>query len=229
MAEEKMSGAVEEEKHTEQTTTAPEPEAAVDAPAEGTSEETEIDKDNILGDQHFIKQEKTDEYHWYVVHVYSGYENKVMANILKSVENRGLQDIIVDVKVPMEETIEIKNGKKKHALKKMYPAYVMVKMILTDDSWYVVRNTTGVTGFVGPGSKPIPLTNKEVRAMGVEDVHVTLDVEAGDSVIVTSGPLESFVGTIEEVHPEKQKVKVVVSMFGRDTLVELDFVQVRRI
>jgi len=151
------------------------------------------------------------------------------ANIKKSVENRGLQDIIVDVKVPMEETIEIKNGKKKHALKKMYPAYVMVKMILTDDSWYVVRNTTGVTGFVGPGSKPIPLTNKEVRAMGVEDVHVKLDVEVGDSIIVTSGPLESFVGNIEEVHPEKQKVKVTVSMFGRDTLVELDFVQIRRI
>jgi transcription termination/antitermination protein NusG len=178
---------------------------------------------------HFVKQEKTDEYHWYVIHVYSGYENKVMANILKSVENRGLQDVIVDVQVPMEETIEIKNGKKKQALKKMYPAYVMVKMILTDDSWYVVRNTTGVTGFVGPGSKPIPLTNKEVRAMGVEDVKVTLDVEVGDSVIVTAGPLEGFAGDVEEIQSEKQKIKVTVSMFGRDTLVELDFVQVRKI
>ena len=235
MAEEKMSGAVEEniEENKIEAQDAP----ALEMPAEDTPDAVtspELDengepKEDILGDQHFIKQEKTDEYHWYVVHVYSGYENKVMANILKSVENRGLQDIIVDVKVPMEETIEIKNGKKKHALKKMYPAYVMVKMILTDDSWYVVRNTTGVTGFVGPGSKPIPLTNKEVRAMGVEDVHVKLDVEVGDSVIVTSGPLESFVGTIDEVHPEKQKVKVVVSMFGRDTLVELDFVQIRRI
>ena len=229
MNEEKMSGAVEENIEENKIEAQDLPEETVDALGEDVESETEENKEKILGDQHFIKQEKTDEYHWYVVHVYSGYENKVMANILKSVENRGLQDIIVDVKVPMEETIEIKNGKKKHALKKMYPAYVMVKMILTDDSWYVVRNTTGVTGFVGPGSKPIPLTNKEVRAMGVEDVHVKLDVEVGDSVIVTSGPLESFVGTIEEVHPEKQKVKVVVSMFGRDTLVELDFVQIRRI
>lgn len=241
MTEEKKSGAVEEnieENKIEAQETSEAQETPVDETpaAENTDAAVspELDEngepvESILGDQHFIKQEKTDEYHWYVVHVYSGYENKVMANILKSVENRGLQDIIVDVKVPMEETIEIKNGKKKHALKKMYPAYVMVKMILTDDSWYVVRNTTGVTGFVGPGSKPIPLTNKEVRAMGVEDVHVKLDVEVGDSVIVTSGPLESFVGNVEEVQPEKQKVKVVVSMFGRDTLVELDFVQIRRI
>jgi len=229
MAEEKMSGAVEENKEEnkiEEQDLPVQEEPKAEPLADG---EDDAEKEGILGDQHFIKQEKTDEYHWYVVHVYSGYENKVMANILKSVENRGLQDIIVDVKVPMEETIEIKNGKKKHALKKMYPAYVMVKMILTDDSWYVVRNTTGVTGFVGPGSKPIPLTNKEVRAMGVEDVHVKLDVEVGDSVVVTSGPLESFVGTIQEVQPEKQKVKVVVSMFGRDTQVELDFVQIRRI
>ena len=223
MAEEKLGGAPAEEEKKENIAVVPETEATE---AQDVGDDK---KEPALDNLHFIKQEKTDEYHWYVVHVYSGYENKVMANIKKSVENRGLQDIIVDVKVPMEETIEIKNGKKKHALKKMYPAYVMVKMILTDDSWYVVRNTTGVTGFVGPGSKPIPLTNKEVRAMGVEDVHVKLDVEVGDSVIVTSGPLESFVGTIEEVHPEKQKAKVTVSMFGRDTLVELDFVQIRRI
>jgi len=228
MAEDKQNGAPAEEEVLTTENTADMSETTV---PEGDVEGVEDDdkKESALDNLHFIKQEKTDEYHWYVIHVYSGYENKVMANIKKSVENRGLQDIIVDVKVPMEETIEIKNGKKKHALKKMYPAYVMVKMILTDDSWYVVRNTTGVTGFVGPGSKPIPLTNKEVRAMGVEDVHVKLDVEVGDSVIVTAGPLESFVGTIEEVHPEKQKVKVTVSMFGRDTLVELDFVQIRRI
>jgi len=233
MADEKKSGTPAEEENKidieESATNEEKAEVAEEIVSDAASDTAEEDRDDLLENQHFIKQEKTDEYHWYVVHVYSGYENKVMANIKKSVENRGLQDIIVDVKVPMEETIEIKNGKKKHALKKMYPAYVMVKMILTDDSWYVVRNTTGVTGFVGPGSKPIPLTNKEVRAMGVEDVHVKLDVEVGDSIIVTSGPLESFVGNIEEVHPEKQKVKVTVSMFGRDTLVELDFVQIRRI
>ena len=230
MADENKSGApAEDEKLIETTETEEKIKEAILEDNLVDNASSEEDDENNLETQHFIKQEKTDEYHWYVIHVYSGYENKVMANILKSVENRGLQEIIVDVKVPMEETIEIKNGKKKHALKKMYPAYVMVKMILTDDSWYVVRNTTGVTGFVGPGSKPIPLTNKEVRAMGVEDVHVKLDVEIGDSIIVTAGPLESFVGHIEEIHPEKQKVKVTVSMFGRDTLVELDFVQIRRI
>ena len=224
--DDKKVDAIGEENPTEEDTLEAITETnATDEPADAGAE----DGDHSSEGQHFVKQEKTDEYHWYVIHVYSGYENKVMANILKSVENRGLQDIIVDVKVPMEETIEIKNGKKKHAMKKMYPAYVMVKMLLTDDSWYVVRNTTGVTGFVGPGSKPIPLTNKEVRMMGVEDVHVKLDVEVGDSIIVTTGPLEGFAGDVQEIQAEKQKVKVVVSMFGRDTLVELDFVQVRRI
>jgi transcriptional antiterminator NusG len=177
----------------------------------------------------FIKQEKTDKPYWYVVHTYSGYENKVKANLEKAIHNRGFEDIILEVKVPMEETIEVKNGKKKHVMKKMYPGYVMVKMILDDETWYVVRNTRGVTGFVGPGSKPIPLTDKEVRAMGVENIPIKLSVEIGENVMVTSGPLESFVGVIKEVNPEKQKVKVVVSMFGRDTLVDLDFVQIKRI
>jgi transcriptional antiterminator NusG len=177
----------------------------------------------------FIKQERTDKPYWYVVHTYSGYENKVKANLEKAIRNRGFEDVILEVKVPMEESIEVKNGKKKHVMKKMYPGYVMVKMILDDETWYVVRNTRGVTGFVGPGSKPIPLTDKEVRAMGVENIPIKLNVEVGENVMVTSGPLESFVGVIKEVNPEKQKVKVVVSMFGRDTLVDLDFVQIKRI
>ena len=177
----------------------------------------------------FIKQERTDKPYWYVIHTYSGYENKVKVNLEKAIINRGFEDVILEVKVPMEETIEVKNGKKKHVMKKMYPGYVMVKMILDDETWYVVRNTRGVTGFVGPGSKPIPLTDKEVRAMGVEDVQIKLDVEVGENVMVTAGPLESFIGVVKEVHPEKQKVKVVVSMFGRDTLVDLDFVQIKRI
>ena len=177
----------------------------------------------------FIKQEKTDRPYWYVIHTYSGYENKVKVNLEKAIANRGFEDVILEVKVPMEESIEIKNGKKKHIMKKRYPGYVMVKMILDDETWYVVRNTRGVTGFVGPGSKPIPLTDKEVRAMGVENVPIKLDVEVGENVMVTSGPLESFIGVIKEVQPEKQKVKVVVSMFGRDTLVDLDFVQIKRI
>ena len=177
----------------------------------------------------YIKQEKTDKPYWYVVYTYSGYENKVKANLMKTVENQGLQDTIFDVKVPMEESIEVVNGKKKHVQRKLFPGYVMVKMFLTDDSWYVVRNTSGVTGFVGPGSKPIPLSDVEVRAMGVEDVPIKLDIELGDNVIITSGPFESFVGIVSDINTEKQKIKVIISMFGRDTNVELDFVQVKRI
>lgn len=166
---------------------------------------------------------------WYVIHTYSGYENKVKANMEKTVENRGLQDLIQEIKVPMEDTIEIKNGKRKTVSRKVYPGYVMVKMILTDESWYVVRNTRGVTGFVGPGSRPIPLSDEEVRLTGVEDVPIELDVEVGQNVTITSGPLENFVGVVEEINKERQKIKVLVSMFGRDTSVELDFVQVCRI
>lgn len=177
----------------------------------------------------FNKQEKTDRAYWYVVYTYSSYENKVKTDLEKTVENLGMQDLILDIKVPMEETIEIKNGKKKHVQRKLFPGYVMVKMFLTDESWYVVRNTRGVTGFVGPGSKPVPLSDSEVRFMGVEDVPIKLDVAVGESIIITSGPFESFIGVVDEINPEKQKVKVVVSMFGRDTSVELDFVQVKRI
>jgi transcriptional antiterminator NusG len=166
---------------------------------------------------------------WYVVHTYSGYENKVKANLEKTVENRGLQDLIFEVKVPMEEQIEVKNGKKREVLRKIFPGYVLIKMIMTDESWYVVRNTRGVTGFVGPGSKPIPLSDDEVRSMGVEDIPVTLDIEIGENVRVISGPLENFIGVVEEIHPDRQKVRVAVSMFGRDTPVELDFLQVQKI
>ena len=163
---------------------------------------------------------------WYVVHTYSGYENKVMANIEKIVENRNMQDIIIEVKVPVEEQIEIKNGKKKITQKKIFPGYVLVKMIMTDESWYVVRNTRGVTGFVGPGSKPVPLTDTEIKNLGVEKIPVKLDAKLGNSVKVISGPFENFVGTIQEINNEKQKVKVMVSMFGRETPVELEFVQI---
>lgn len=202
-------------------------------PVEETLEAAEpVSQDSPREEQRdfkFIKQEKTDKPYWYVVYTYSGYENKVKTNLEKTVENLGLSDSIIDVKVPMEETIEIKNGKKKHVQRKLFPGYVMVKMFLTDESWYVVRNTRGVTGFVGPGSKPIPLTDTEVRAMGVENVQIKLDVAVGDSIIITSGPFESFIGNVSEVNLEKQKVKVTVSMFGRDTSVELDFVQIKKL
>lgn len=168
----------------------------------------------------------TEEARWYVVHTYSGYENKVKANIEKIVENRKMQDYILDIAVPMEEQIEIKDGKKKATLKKVFPGYVLIKMQMTDESWYVVRNTRGVTGFVGPGSKPVPLTDEEVNKMGVEQFETVVDYEVGDSVRVIDGPLESFIGTVEEISVDKKKVKLIVSMFGRETPVELDFIQI---
>lgn len=166
---------------------------------------------------------------WYVVHTYSGYENKVKANIEKIVENRGMQDVIFEVRVPIEEQVEIKNGKKKVTQKKVFPGYVLVKMIMTDESWYVVRNTRGVTGFVGPGSKPVPLTDAEVKALGVEKTPIKLDANVKDHVRVISGPFENFVGVIQEINNEKHKVKVMISMFGRETPVELEFTQVEKL
>lgn len=200
--------------------------------ADGASEQIEVSEKVRRGGadgQTYIKQEKTDKPYWYVVYTYSGYEQRVMANIQKTVQNRHMEDTILDVKVPQQETIELKNGKKRHVTRKLYPGYVMVKMFLTDDSWYVVRNTRGVTGFVGPASKPIPLSEREVRAMGIENVRIELDVKEGDSVIVTSGPFENFVGEVEAVDPEKQSVKVRISMFGRDVTMDLDFVLVKKI
>jgi len=166
---------------------------------------------------------------WYVVHTYSGYENKVKANLEKIVENRNMQDYILDIVVPMEEQIEIKDGKKKATLKKVFPGYVLVKMIMTDESWYVIRNTRGVTGFVGPGSKPVPLTDEEVKIMGVEEFAPDIDYAVGDSVRIDSGPLENFIGIVEEINTEKRKVRVSVSMFGRETPVELELTQIQKI
>lgn len=166
---------------------------------------------------------------WYVVHTYSGYENKVKANLEKTVENRSLQNLIMDVQVPVEESVELKNGKKKVVQRKTYPGYVLVRMIMNDDSWYVVRNTRGVTGFVGPGSKPVPLTESEVRSMGIVQPIATLDVSVGENVRVVSGPFENFVALVQEINNEKKKIKAFVNMFGRDTLVEFDFEQIERI
>lgn len=165
---------------------------------------------------------------WYVVHTYSGYENKVMTSLQNMVENMALQEQIVDIRIPTEEVMEIRNDKKKMVQRKLYPGYVMVKMVMNQLTWYAVRNTRGVTGFVGPGSKtPIPLTDEEVRRMGVENVSIKMDVKNGDFVNVISGPLDGFSGVVEEVDAARQKVRVSVSMFGRETPVELDFVQVK--
>lgn len=166
---------------------------------------------------------------WYVVHTYSGYENKVKANLEKIVENRNMQEHILDIVVPMEEQIEIKDGKKKATLRKVFPGYVLIKMIMSDESWYIIRNTRGVTGFVGPGSKPVPLTDDEVKVMGVEEFAPTVDYAVGDNVRVTSGPLENFIGIVEEINMEKKKVRVMVSMFGRETPVELELLQIQKL
>jgi len=165
---------------------------------------------------------------WYVVHTYSGYENKVKTDLEKTVKNRELEDYFFDIIVPMEEQIEIKDGKRKANLKKVFPGYVLIKMIVTEESWYIVRNTRGVTGFVGSGTDPIPLTNEEIRNMGFEATVINVDYDVKDSVKVVNGPLAGFIGTVQEINKEKSKVKVVVSMFGRETPVELEFSQVEK-
>ena len=175
------------------------------------------------------------EKNWYVIHTYSGYENKVKANLEKRVETMRMQDKIFRVIVPEEEEVEIKNGKKKVVKKKIFPGYVLVELIMTDDSWYVVRNTPGVTGFVGSsggGSKPTPLLPEEVekllKKMGIDEKKVDIDLEIGETVQVTEGPFENFTGVVEEIDQEKGKVKVLVNMFGRETPLELDFSQIKK-
>lgn len=171
-----------------------------------------------------------DEAKWYVAHTYSGYENKVKANIEKSVENRGIEDLIQKVEVPLEDVIEEKNGVEKVVKRKVFPGYVVVKMIMNEETWYVVRNTRGVTGFVGPGSKPVPLSDEEVARMGVETVRRRgIGLEIGENVEITSGPMEGFSGRISEIDNERRKITVMVAMFGRETPAEVDFGQVKQL
>ena len=165
---------------------------------------------------------------WYVVHTYSGYENKVKTDLEKTVKNRDLEEYFFDIIVPMEEQIEIKEGKRKTNLKKVFPGYVLIKMIVTEETWYIVRNTRGVTGFVGSGTDPIPLTDAEIRNMGFEEVPVKVDYEVNDSVQILNGAFKDFIGTVQEINKEKHKVKDLVSMFGRETPVELEFSQVQK-
>ncbi|MDA8226961.1 MAG: transcription termination/antitermination protein NusG [Desulfitobacterium hafniense] len=170
---------------------------------------------------------------WYVIHTYSGYENKVKTNLEKRVESMNMEDKIFRILVPMEDEVEIKNGKKKVSKRKVFPGYVLVEMEMTDDSWYVVRNTPGVTGFVGTGAKPIPLLESEVktilRQMGMEEIRTRIDYAVNQSVKVISGPFKDFVGVIREILEDKGKLRVTVSMFGRETPVELDFTQVEKL
>lgn len=175
-----------------------------------------------------VPEEKKDEYNWYVIYTYSGYENKVKATLEKVIMNRGLEEQIVEIIIPMEEEIEIKDGKQKTSIKKVFPGYVLVKMIMTDESWYAVNGIKGVFNFVGMGEKPLPLTEKEMKSLGIDEV-VNVDFEIGDSITITTEPFYNYPGKIMNIDKEKQRVTVKVNMFGRDTTVELDFNQIQKI
>ena len=165
---------------------------------------------------------------WYVVHTYSGYENKVKANIDKTIENRHLEEQILEVRVPMQEVVELKNGVQKASQKKLFPGYVLIHMIMNDDTWYVVRNTRGVTVFVGPGSKPVPLTEAEMVPLGIRQEDISVDYEVGDTVQVVAGAWADTVGIIQSLNVQKQTLTINVELFGRETPVEISFAEVRK-
>ena len=168
------------------------------------------------------------ETNWYVVHTYSGYENKVKANIEKTIENRHLEDQILEVRVPMQDVVELKDGASRQVQKKMFPGYVLINMVMNDDTWYVVRNTRGVTGFVGPGSKPVPLTEEEMRPLGVQSDSVQIDFAEGDNVVVTGGVWKDTVGVIQAINENKQSVTINVDLFCRETPVEISFTEIKK-
>lgn len=168
------------------------------------------------------------EANWYVVHTYSGYENKVKANIDKTIENRHLEEEILEVRVPMQEVVEVKNGAKKNVQKKMFPGYVLINMVMNDDTWYVVRNTRGVTGFVGPGSKPVPLTEAEMKPLGIKMENISVDFAEGDTIAVVAGVWKDTVGIVQRIDFGKQMATINVELFGRETPVEISFAEVRK-
>ena len=168
------------------------------------------------------------EANWYVVHTYSGYENKVKANIEKTIENRHLEEQILEVRVPLQDVVEMKNGARKQVQKKMFPGYVLINMVMNDDTWYVVRNTRGVTGFVGPGSKPVPLTEEEMRPLGIQSENVVVDFKEGDTVTVPGGVWADTVGVIQDINQGKQCVTINVDLFGRETPVEISFSEIKK-
>ena len=165
---------------------------------------------------------------WYVVHTYSGYENKVKTDLEKTIKNREMDEFFFNIVVPMEEQVEIKDGKRKTNLKKVFPGYVLIKMIVTEESWYVVRNTRGVTGFVGPGSKPVPLTDTEMLSLGIKSAKINIDYKVGDMVAVTAGLWAGTAGVVKRIDDGRQTVTINVDMFGRETPVELSFAEVKK-
>jgi len=168
------------------------------------------------------------EANWYVVHTYSGYENKVKANIDKTIENRHLEEEILEVRVPMQDVVELKNGANKTVQKKLFPGYVLINMVMNDDTWYVVRNTRGVTGFVGPGSKPVPLTEAEMKPLGIRTENLSVDFKEGDTIAVVAGVWKDTVGVVQRIDYGKQTATINVELFGRETPVEISFAEVRK-
>jgi transcriptional antiterminator NusG len=223
----------------EQTTADQEQETAAEAQSNGSAEArasearqaARLSREAPQLDDAYAEERKTKQ--WYVIHTYSGYENKVKANLEHRIESMGVEDQIFQVLVPMEEEIEIKNGQRQTVNKKVFPGYVLVEMAMSDESWYVVRNTPGVTSFVGSGNRPTPLMDHEVKSilkqMGVETPKFKVQFQKGQSVRVNDGPFAEFIGTVDEVNPERNKVKVLVSIFGRETPVELDFLQIEKL
>ena len=165
---------------------------------------------------------------WYVAHTYSGYENKVKADLDKTIANRGLEEQILEVRVPMQDVVEVKNGARKTVQKKLFPGYVLVNMIMNDETWYVVRNTRGVTGFVGPGSKPVPLSDAEMKPLGIKTENVTIDFEEGETIVVVAGPWRDTIGVVQRIDYGKQTATINVELFGRVTPVEIGFEEVRK-
>lgn len=207
----------------------------VEAKDDGESSETTPDLEELLRDEDEETEEERAEQegrHWYVIHSYSGYENKVKKNLESRIESMGMQDYIFEVVVPTEEVVELKEGRRRTVEQRIFPGYVLVDMILTDESWFVVRNTPGVTGFVGSGSHPTPLREEEaaaiLRRMEEEAPKVKISFRIGDSVRIVDGPFTDFMGTVDDLNLEKGKVRLLVSFFGRETPVELDFLQVER-
>ena len=168
------------------------------------------------------------EANWYVVHTYSGYENKVKANIEKTIENRHLEDEILEVRVPLQDVVEMKNGARRVVQKKLFPGYVLINMVMNDDTWYVVRNTRGVTGFVGPGSKPVPLTEAEMKPLGIQTENVSIDFGEGDMIVVVAGAWKDTVGVVQKIDYSKQTATINVELFGSETPVEISFAEVRK-
>ncbi len=200
-------------------------------PAEVVSDEVSSDAETSSGEEAAAVEGATvnENVHWYVVHTYSGYENKVKANLEKTIENRHLQNQILEVRVPLQDVVEVKNGARKNVQRKMFPGYVLVNMDMNDETWYVVRNTRGVTGFVGPGSKPVPLTDAEIKPLGIKTDTVSVDFGVGDEIAVIAGVWKDTAGVVQRMDFGKQTATINVDLFGRETPVEISFAEVRRI